>query len=432
MNWPAFPKSELGAHASRPRRSVWHQPSPHRDAVQMPLPEQSIVNPAPVNAQAQLVYADGQTVQVPAGAHVIYVQGSSSRHEDRQRRHSSSHGHHRSSHTHSHSRPPVQSQEHPASHSHRHSHSQPQYIQAQNIQYPAPTQHAQYPSHSQQNQLPPLQHPDFQYSRCTGRKKALCIGINYTGQQAELHGCVNDAENVHRFLQKHYGFRSQDMVLLRDDARDPRDIPTKKNMIAAMRWLVKDAQPHDSLFIHYSGHGGQTKDLDGDEPDGLDEDIYPVDYKQAGVILDDDLYRLLVRPLPPACRLTAVFDSCHSGSILVNWTDSYTDLPILYHSDGRVKSTPQVTRKFRKKRTSPADVISFSGCTDSQTSADTSERGIAVGAMSYAFTLSLKRNPNQSYAQLLRSVRQILNKRYSQKPQLSSSHKIDTNLKFNI
>lgn len=61
------------------------------------------------------------------------------------------------------------------------------------------------------------------------------------------------------------------MVLLRDDARNPRDIPTKKNMIAAMRWLVKDAQPDDSLFIHYSGHGGQTKDLDGDEPDGLDE-----------------------------------------------------------------------------------------------------------------------------------------------------------------
>lgn len=38
-----------------------------------------------------------------------------------------------------------------------------------------------------------------------------------------------------------------------------------------MRWLVKDAQPNDSLFFHYSGHGGQTKDLDGDEADGYDE-----------------------------------------------------------------------------------------------------------------------------------------------------------------
>ena len=37
-----------------------------------------------------------------------------------------------------------------------------------------------------------------------------------------------------------------------------------------------------------SGHGGQTPDLDGDEDDGYDEVIYPVDFKQAGHIVDDD------------------------------------------------------------------------------------------------------------------------------------------------
>jgi hypothetical protein len=54
-----------------------------------------------------------------------------------------------------------------------------------------------------------------------------------------------------------------------------------------MRWLVQGAQPNDSLFFHFSGHGGQTEDLDGDEDDGLDETIYPVDFKQAGMIVDD-------------------------------------------------------------------------------------------------------------------------------------------------
>ena len=56
----------------------------------------------------------------------------------------------------------------------------------------------------------------------------------------------------------------------------------------AMRWLVRDAKPNDSLFFHctlishlcvryviypysVSGHGGQTKDRDGDEEDGYDE-----------------------------------------------------------------------------------------------------------------------------------------------------------------
>ena len=57
-----------------------------------------------------------------------------------------------------------------------------------------------------------------------------------------------------------------------------------------MNWLVMEARPHDSLFFHCmldyltldqqaftfcvdSGHGGQTKDLDGDEEDGFDEGI---------------------------------------------------------------------------------------------------------------------------------------------------------------
>ncbi|KAI9621423.1 hypothetical protein H4Q26_015724 [Puccinia striiformis f. sp. tritici PST-130] len=38
--------------------------------------------------------------------------------------------------------------------------------------------------------------PYFQYSNCTGRRKALCIGINYAGQSGELRGCHNDALNM--------------------------------------------------------------------------------------------------------------------------------------------------------------------------------------------------------------------------------------------
>jgi hypothetical protein len=57
-----------------------------------------------------------------------------------------------------------------------------------------------------------------------------------------------------------------------------------------MQWLVRDASPNDSLFLHCkpvscmiyiyfpsfpiftdSGHGGQSKDVDGDEADGFDE-----------------------------------------------------------------------------------------------------------------------------------------------------------------
>ena len=54
--------------------------------------------------------------------------------------------------------------------------------------------------------------------------------------------------------------------------------------------------------------------------------------------------------------------------------------------------------------------------------ADASIQGEATGAMSWAFITSLKKNPNQSYVQLLNSIRDELQQKYSQKPQLSCSH----------
>lgn len=240
---------------------------------------------------------------------------------------------------------------------------------------------------------------NFQYSACTGRRKALLIGINYFGQPNTLHGCINDVTNMSIFLHQKHGYRREDMVILTDDQHNPLSIPTKQNILRAMHWLVRDAQPHDSLFIHFSGHGGRTPDLDGDEDDGYDDVIYPVDYRVAGHIVDDDMHAIMVRPLRPGVRLTAIFDSCHSGTAL--------DLPYIYSTQGVLKE-PNLAKEaaqdllsaissygqgdlssvastaigFFKKaanggqarertimtKTSPADVVMFSGSKDTQTS----------------------------------------------------------------
>lgn len=42
--------------------------------------------------------------------------------------------------------------------------------------------------------------------------------------------------------------------------------------------------------------------------------------------------------------------------------------------------------------------------------------------MSWAFISAIKANPKQSYVELLNSVRDVLQTKYTQKPQLSSSH----------
>lgn len=47
--------------------------------------------------------------------------------------------------------------------------------------------------------------------------------------------------------------------------------------------------------------------------------------------------------------------------------------------------------------------------------------------MSWAFITALKKNPQQSYVQLLNSIRDELQTRYTQKPQLSCSHPLGEN-----
>jgi hypothetical protein len=59
-------------------------------------------------------------------------------------------------------------------------------------------------------------------------------------------------------------------------------------------------------------------------------------------------------------------------------------------------------------------------------SADASIAGQATGAMSWAFITALRKNPNQSYVQLLNSIRDELEGKYEQKPQLSCSHPLST------
>lgn len=78
------------------------------------------------------------------------------------------------------------------------------------------------------------------------------------------------------------------------------------------RWLVHGAKAGDSLFMHYSGHGGSVKDNTGDEEDNKDETMIPVDYMKSGQIKDDEILKEVcaclpcTRGAPPQSRFTAV------------------------------------------------------------------------------------------------------------------------------
>mmetsp|Transcript_6831 Transcript_6831/g.13341 ORF Transcript_6831/g.13341 Transcript_6831/m.13341 type:complete len:351 (-) Transcript_6831:1263-2315(-) len=159
---------------------------------------------------------------------------------------------------------------------------------------------------------------------CSGERRALLIGINYIGQQGELSGCHNDVMNIKEYIIDVHGFPEENITILLDDG-EHRD-PTRENILDAYKALVSASKAGDACFCHYSGHGGKLRDDDGDEADGYDETLVPLDYQRAGQIRDDDIFNTLIGPMPKGVTLTCIMDCCHSGTVL--------ELPYVFKADG--------------------------------------------------------------------------------------------------
>lgn len=162
---------------------------------------------------------------------------------------------------------------------HHHHHHQEEYDDERGFQQ-QPQQFQQPVQQFQQFQQPQYAQPQHsqQSSQQGPRRKSLLIGINYVGSQHALRGCHSDVDNVHQFLAaQNYSSDPRDQVIMRDDSRtDPRGPfwPNGHNMLAAMQWLV--SEPGTCCFLHYSGHGGQVKDPDGDRASGYDDTIVSI------------------------------------------------------------------------------------------------------------------------------------------------------------
>lgn len=249
----------------------------------------------------------------------------------------------------------------------------------------------------------------------SGNKRALLVGINYFGTQAELRGCINDVHRMQGLLVQMYGFSPQAMTVLTDDSHNPQMRPTRQNILAALRWLSQGIQPGDCVFFHYSGHGAQQEDPTYSEEDGYDETICPMDFQSAGMIVDDEIFDSIVAPLPSGAKLTAVMDCCHSGTGL--------DLPFIWEGYG--------WQEEDNPAHSAGDVVLISGCQDDQTSSDGGGGyGKPMGAMTTALCNTLERNPVLNHVQLLQSLRGELRQGgFDQIPSLTASQRFDANAK---
>jgi hypothetical protein len=226
-------------------------------------------------------------------------------------------------------------------------------------------------------------------------KKAVLIGINYRGTENALNGCINDITNITNFLVNNCLYNLSNIKVLTDDSEIK---PTCSNIKEQISWLVSNNVAGDTLIFYYSGHGSYIRDINRDESDGRDEVIVPIDYDVSDFISDDWLFTNMVSKVPKNVLLWCFTDCCHSGTII--------DLKYNYKSNCSLKRGKRVlnnlfvssdwsdTFSFSLERSKDVlgKVYMFSGCRDSETSADAYINQTSQGAFTFCLLEFLNKN----------------------------------------
>ena len=311
--------------------------------------------------------------------------------------------------------------------------------------------------------------------------KAVLVGPTYKTskhrvpmmpQLSVLLGSIGALEDIMVALQ-HAKVKTPELRVLTDaTTKDgwpvPHEPPTRKNILNSMQWLVKDARPGENLLFFFAGHGGQSRDKDGDEEDGQDEHLCPIIQGQhpnfgaalegsleqeeaddllGRAITDDEIFEKMLKDLPEGVRLTTIFDACHSGTM--------ADLPHTYsvqvEDDEMARARRQeppppgfsfdkrpLIHKELKGRPTAASVLCLAGCKDretQQTWCDQSGpgmRGAYFLTNMLAKAIAGMRTKDPSYADVLRELTRDFyrgNRLQMSVPSFSTSRAVDLDAK---
>lgn len=153
-------------------------------------------------------------------------------------------------------------------------------------------------------------------------KRALLVGISDYGNAMEepnkwanISG-ANDVLLLSPLFSEH-GYNVTSLV----DSQ-----ATHANITKALEQLAQDSKNGDKVYIHFSMHGQPFEDLNGDEEDGWDEALIPVDaemlyaegvYEGKNHLLDDELevyFNDIRSKIGTEGHLYVILDACHSGT----------------------------------------------------------------------------------------------------------------------
>ena len=219
-------------------------------------------------------------------------------------------------------------------------------------------------------------------------KRALVIGL---GQQEDRNwGKINGDKDV-AYVQemlKTAGYK-EIRTLINKQA-------TKKRIVAAFKSLTNRCQFGDVVYIHFSGHGQQVTDVNGDEwPESLDEAWIPYDAyltygeKDKGEkhLIDDEINVLLTaikNKIGNKGKMLVVVDACHSGDSTRGDDD---DDDVVTRGVWNEFIIPGV--KKTKSNKAPERWLTLSACKDFQLNHEI--KNPRVGKLTYALYMSAQK-----------------------------------------
>ena len=235
---------------------------------------------------------------------------------------------------------------------------------------------------------------------------ALLIGIgDYPGDSGwnKIHG-NNDIKIVDQALQRQ-GFVSSNIIQLIDSQA------TKSNILKAFGSLSDQCSIGDIVYIHFSGHGQQVTDLDGDEDDGFDESWIPYDaqkkyqadvYEGQNHLIDDELNSLLSKireRVGVQGKIIVIVDACHSGSGSRSLQDG--DVFVRGTSDSFI--IPQTSSPVVVKKAQSTDWLFVAACKSYQSNYEyRTKDGVYYGVLSYIIATDSKQFNSTKYTDIIK------------------------------
>ncbi|KAG8903277.1 cytochrome c oxidase subunit 1 [Tulasnella sp. 403] len=220
------------------------------------------------------------------------------------------------------------------------------------------------------------------------------IGIEYkdlkdeNGNQMRLQSARTDAENWRSILIKYYNYKAEDIVLMTDSAETAYQ-PTYENIERELKELVRDVRSGDRRFLFVACHVRGPPERSFTELDFKDEAILtitPWEGRKPGVyrpIKDNDIKKWIVDPLVSGSFLTAVIDTCHSGTLL----DLPYQVDLSTEGEGGGIAFKEARRDTAIMQLSAGSVVCVSACADHQEAMqykDQDSPQVEVGALSLA------------------------------------------------